>query len=613
MRDVPAISWVVRRPLLALLTIQAGLLAWAATRHSPSIDEVGHLGAGLHSWRTGTFAAYRVNPPLVRVIATAPLAIAGIELADYAIDPVPPKRPEYDLGREFVEKHGARAFWYFTVARWACLPFALLGTWGVYRWATDVYGERAGGFAATLWVICPNVLAHAQLITPDAAAASCGALAAYAFWHWLRSPTWGAAALTGLALGLALLSKATWVLLFPLWPALWLAYRAFRPVRAGCEGRQLVSAFLLAVLVLNAGFGFEGTGVPLGEIPFASLPLTTPQPDGMRINRFASAGLGWVPSPVPLNFVLGIDVQKTDFEVRGGGYLRGEWRNADGWWYYYLYGFLVKTPVGTLVIFAASLVSTLARSSRRAGRRDEFVALAHGLAVIGFVSSQTGMNQHLRYALPALPFAFVWMGRVMAWAGPCAAGWRVAAWGAAAAAAVSSLAVYPHCLSYFNEPAGGPMGGGYHLIGSNLDWGQDLLYLKQWADEHPDARPIGLAYYGFVNPQAAGLDFVLPPGHPPVYGAADSARDGPRPGWYAVSVNFLYGAKHLVAEKDEVFSMKHPAFAYFRHFRPVATAGYSIYIFHISEDECNRVRAALGLPPFVPGADPAKRMPGQER
>lgn len=37
----------------------------------------------------------------------------------------------------------------------------------------------------------------------------------------------------------------------------------------------------------------------------------------------------------------------------------------------------------------------------------------------------------------------------------------------------SSLWVYPHSLSYFNESIGGPLNGAAHLLGSNVDWGQD--------------------------------------------------------------------------------------------------------------------------------------------
>ncbi|HYH68416.1 MAG TPA: glycosyltransferase family 39 protein [Urbifossiella sp.] len=538
---------------------------------------------------------YRVNPPLVRAVATLPLYLAGIELADYSIDPVPPARPEFDLGRQFVDRHGARAFWYFTVARWACIPFALLSTWVVHRWAADLYGPPAGAFAALLWVVCPNVLAYAQLITPDSGAAAFGALAGYTFWRWLKTPTWGAAALAGLTLGAAELCKTTWLLLVPLWPTLWVVYRAGRGARWGREIGQLTTAFAFARMVLNVGFGFEGTGTALGDLPFVSKTLTRGLDDDGRGNRFAGTVAGRLPIPVPVNYLLGIDVQKSDFEARLPGYLRGEWRNG-GWWYYYLYGLLVKTPVGTLVIFAAAVCSTLVRNTRTGDRRDELVAIAHGVGVVAFVSSQSDLNHHLRYILPGLPFLFVWMGRMMSYDGPRPTVWRLGSWTAGVAAAVSSLAVYPHSLSYFNEPSGGPLRGGEHLVGSNIDWGQDLLYLKRWLDDHPEARPVGIAYYGYVDPHTAGIDFFLPPGHPPVDGTSDLG--GPRPGWFAVSVNFLRGARYMATDENgAVRSIDRPSFSYFRRFQPVAAVGYSIRIYHVTESECNRVRAELGLPP----------------
>ncbi|MBX3436647.1 MAG: hypothetical protein KF861_04090 [Planctomycetaceae bacterium] len=46
------------------------------------------------------------------------------------------------------------------------------------------------------------------------------------------------------------------------------------------------------------------------------------------------------------------------------------------------------------------------------------------------------------------------------------------------AAITSTLRVYPHQLAYFNELAGGPENGHTHLLGSNLEFGQDLLTLN---------------------------------------------------------------------------------------------------------------------------------------
>jgi hypothetical protein len=51
----------------------------------------------------------------------------------------------------------------------------------------------------------------------------------------------------------------------------------------------------------------------------------------------------------------------------------------------------------------------------------------------------------------------------------------------------SSLWIYPHSLSYFNESIGGPLNGPEHLLGSNVDWGQDLRYLKLWMSGYDNA------------------------------------------------------------------------------------------------------------------------------
>jgi len=56
-----------------------------------------------------------------------------------------------------------------------------------------------------------------------------------------------------------------------------------------------------------------------------------------------------------------------------------------------------------------------------------------------------------------------------------------------------------------------------------------------------------------------------------------------------VSVNLLHG--HIMGGWRVV-----PDYSYFLRLQPVAMAGYSIYIYHITRDEANRVRRELGLP-----------------
>ncbi len=575
----------------ALLAVHAGLLAWGATRHSPSIDEVGHLAAGLSHWRTGHFNLYRVNPPLVRLVATAPLAALGLREPEGNLPHEPPYRPEFVLGRAFVSEHGERAFWYFTVARWACLPFSLLGGAVCYLWGRDLYGPRAGLLAVALWCFCPLVLANAQMMTPDTGGAAFGLLACYLFWRWFRAPGWAGAYWMGLGLGTALLCKTTWVFLVPLWLLSWLALRAGQrplPREWARQGGQVLAGLLLALAVLNHGYLYEGSFLPLGSYSFTSKPLTV-QEDGNAKNRFAGTWAGDVPVPLPQNFVAGIDVQKRDFESRYWSYLRGEWRQ-EGWWHYYLYGLAVKWPLGTWALFllAAGTAGFIRFSS--ATWRDEALVLMPGLALFALVSSQTGFNHHLRYVLPALPFFFIWMGRLAQGASLKTAPLRFLVVAAALLCSVSSsLSVYPHSMSYFNEAAGGPRNGHAHLVDSNIDWGQDLLELKRWLDRHPECESLGLAYFGCVDPRAAGIEFSLPP----------DAPEGPRPGWYAVSVTLLRGYRFSVPDgKGGLRYLDGPSYSYFLRFEPVARAGYSIYVYHLGREECDRVRADLGLPPL---------------
>jgi hypothetical protein len=72
----------------------------------------------------------------------------------------------------------------------------------------------------------------------------------------------------------------------------------------------------------------------------------------------------------------------------------------------------------------------------------------------------------------------------------------------------SSWWIYPHSLSYFNEAIGGPLNGPTHLLGSNVDWGQDLRYLI-WSLYSPDydtsVDERKLAFHGIYDPGSLGF------------------------------------------------------------------------------------------------------------
>ena len=182
-------------------------------------------------------------------------------------------------------------------------------------------------------------------------------------------------------------------------------------VRWLSEAGQIALVIVVAVYVINVGYGFEGTGVRLDESRFISRTLrdspgaTPPGSIPRPGNRFAGTLWGRLPIPVPANYLLGIDRQKYDFDEAGfWSYLRGQWRQG-GWWYYYLYALAIKEPLGTWLLALLALAAPFAASGRTANWRDELLVWAPAAAVLLLVSSQTGFNHHMRYVLPMFPLA----------------------------------------------------------------------------------------------------------------------------------------------------------------------------------------------------------------
>lgn len=631
---------------MVLVGVHLALLARSGAVHSVTLNEPGHLVAGILGWRWGEFGLYAVNPPLVRMVATIPVFAAGFQEDWSALQKPSVSRPEFPLGRDFLRANGVRSLWLVTLARWMTIPFSALGALLCYRWAQDLFGGWSGIVAAAFWSFSPMVLGHGALIMADVPGASVGLAASYAFWRWLKERGWPEMIFAGTLLGLALLAKATMVLLIPLWPALWLLNRATNAGARNPFGRESVlrdlgmlsAGLALSLWVLNLGYLFEGTLTPLKEYRFRSRMLTgvshgvpgigrtrqAPSPmhlaDEVSDNRFRQSSFGAWPVPLPRSFLLGLDAQQRDFEYFGRpSYLRGEFRNT-GWWYYYFYAVFVKEPLGTLLLAALVVGLRFSRKLPDPGWRHEMALLGPAAVLFLAASSKFGFSHHLRYVLPAFPYVYIWLGqigvssvlparRTLRELAPAGLACAFLLWTTAA-----SLREFPQCLSYFNELAGGSREGSRHLLHSNVDWGQDFLFLADWLEQHPQARPIELAICSELHPNILGIDFRVPSAGPPMETTPGRfaltysdfrkrCRESTtqpigwlRPGWYAVSANLLRGYGTTIPFPDGRFeSVDDGAFAYFQWFEPVATAGNSIFLYHITPDQARAIREDLGI------------------
>jgi len=625
----------VRVAVVALLTVHAGLLAFSAAHNAPTIDEPFHLAAGIRRGQEAAFDVDRGNPPLAGSIAALPVLLADPKVEWRAVP------DSFAVGHDFLAANGLRSLWLITLARWACIPFSLLGGYICYRWGCDLHGASSGLLSLVLWCFCPSVLAHGQLVTGDMAAAAVGALAFYLFWRWLRRPCLGRAALAGLVWGLAELSKYVWLILYLLWPFMWLLLRRSGDKGTGTFLREMGQGALMVALslyIINMGYMFDRPFQPLEKVD-----------EGRKHSNLADTGsrsagrLAGVPTPFPAQYLGGLGEMAGVAKGHYWSYFCGEWRRG-GWWHFYPCALLIKLPLGTLALVALGFLcgrrgqshfrggdappSGLRRSRReswhsprerlpmsrlsRGDWRDDLFLWTPILVILAFVT-WSGIAQHVRYALPILPFAFVWAGKatqVPASRGvagrigdpsdirqignlPHAAGGigdpsyasfvargvprmcailMLLAW-----STLSALWVYPHSLSYFNELAGGPIMGHEYLLDSNTDWGQDLLYFKTWLEEQREASPLYVTFNGCAAPEFFGIDSREVPQQ--LRGAVSADELSTRPGWYAVSVNFLHSHRYMTIDPAAAVDL-----SCFRSMRPTAMAGYSIFIYHVDGD-----------------------------
>jgi hypothetical protein len=424
---------------------------------------------------------------------------------------------------------------------------------------------------------------------------------------------------------------------------------------------------VISIATLDAGYFFEGVGIPLGNFEFGSKSLTRPVPPGMwrppcknpllaatwqfRVNRLRGTWLGRLPCPLPEHYVLGLDEQKIETEgiperffkaigspdaderartiahereipessteERGAYpvYLNGELKRT-GWWYYFLLALVYKLPEGTLLVIALSLASLRFVGRTTAEWAEEVTLWTVPLVVLGSMSFLTDINLGLRYVLAILPYLFISAGKLVPWTFGLAGArrWVMPALvvGALGSTIAASIEIYPHYLVYFNWASGGPDEAPARLIDSNLDWGQDLVGLQKWWKKTIPGQPIGLAYFGQINPsifklRGESFDWFLPPVKPD---AAHQIAQPPsplligpanklEPGYYAVSVTMLYGLPWRLYDPVSLLEPKaawgpawnvgqNDAFRYFRQFEPKEKIGHSIYIYHLSADDIAR-------------------------
>jgi hypothetical protein len=511
--------------------------------NSQTFDEAAHIAAGYSYITKGDFRLNKEHPPLSKELA----GLAIYFRYHLPFDPKPElwqKADEWMIGRDFLYHSSVPAEGILRVARWpnlflGAVLVALVGWWSYRLW-----GEWPALLAGGLAAFDPNLIANAGLVTTDLPITFFIFLTVYLLWEYQVRPSTGRLLAVGIAAGLTLATKFTGLLVLVIVAALFLAQALGRGMTEDRKNfgshlheswlpfRRVLLLALLVIPLLYFIYGFPAWA------------------QGIRYQ------LGRGESGDPHFCFLG--------ELSSRGNLA-----------YFPVAFLIKTPVGTLLMIVFSLLFWLGGVGldRRTGW---FLLIPAGVYFAAMTA--TRVNLGLRYILPVYPFLLVLAARVgtLRWGNSVILA-RLAGGLAMALTAASSLSVAPHHLAYFNELIGGPDQGHWYLSDSNLDWGQDLKGLKSFMDRE-GIPVIYLSYFGTAPPAGWGIRYQFLPGWVENIQEPDLNERVPKNGRQILAIS-------VVNLQGIYFGDQYDRYHWLQEYRkPLTTIGHSIYVYDVTND-----------------------------
>lgn len=376
-----------------------------------------------------------------------------------------------------------------TAGRAVTVLFSLLLAFYVFKWAAELYGAVPGLFSLILYAFSPNIIAHSRLITVDLYPTCLITISTYYFWRFIKSGGWKRAVLSASVLGFSLLTKYTCAFLYPIF--LVIAVIRYAPElpagRYSDAGRRLKSFgkfsilfMLIGLIVVNAGFLFHGSLTPLGKYRFNS-----------SLFRSVQSRLGplrHLPVPLPYPYLQGLDGHVHGRETipsHGPLYLLGKLRPATAFKGYYFVAFLYKVPIAIQIFLLLSIIHYIWNRKKYNFLENELFLLCPVIFFAVYFNYIFTTNIGIRHFIIIFPFLHIFSGSLVS-------DWRIRSrrskiviLALTGYLIVSVLSYFPHYLSYFNELVWDRKQAYKILADSNIDWGQNEIYLREYKLKNP--------------------------------------------------------------------------------------------------------------------------------
>lgn len=491
----------VAAAVVALLSVQALLVAALVHRESLTFDEGDHMFAGYMMWKTADYGLNPEHPPLVKLLATVP--VLGEKLW------VPPlqgrefKKEAYLDGRDWLARNDGASQRLVFRMRLAAGLLAWALALAVFFAAREWFGTAAALVALTLLVFDPNVMAHSALVTTDIGVSLFLLASSYVFYRYVSRPTWARLIAAGIVTGLLAATKHSGILLIPMMLPVVL-YEIFR-VERGARWRQALrlcgasaAIIAMAVVILWAFYGFRYAARPTG------LALSTPLNAYVGpLNHFDAAVVLFFARHhlLPESYLMGlVDVKRM-----------AQWYptfifgkvHAHGVWYYFPAVILIKTTLGLLALCGLAIFAAV---RGRIGRTRELVYVLVPPAVYLLIAMASGIDIGARHILPVYTMAFIFAGAGIAALARNSRNWMRVAAVLVAAHLAGSVVTYPHQMAFANIAWGGARNTHNLLSDANVDWAQQLYQVKAWQDRNP-GEECWFAYFARpeIDPATYGI------------------------------------------------------------------------------------------------------------
>jgi len=545
-----------------------------AFTNSITSDEKSHIAAGYMNVK---FHDYRFNiehPPFVKQLAALPLLFLNLNFPTDVYKASNTGMDIVNIQDAFLYNAGNNLNLILFLTRIPNILISLLLAVFIYLYSRKLNGKLAGFVSVLFFTFSSAFLAHTPLVTMDTTVSCFYFLTIYFFMRFAETRKYFFIALTGIFLGLSLISKFSALILIPVMYFLSvILYFNVEPPKdyAPVKNKIWKIIFFMPFLIFVMSYKKSITIIaPALFVYLLSLVLSRKFKIALRINWISVMLLiilviafsiviidytnySWFPSRSATKaYFKGFDYFTGHASDGHDSYLLGKFSHT-GWWYYFPLAIFFKEPFITILFIILGFSGFCVKKERLLTKFIFFIPMLAYLFVACFINK---VNIGVRHILPIYPFLYVMIGYGVfiirrfrsAFAVFCVS---------ALILIVDVISAYPGHLSYFNRIVGGTANGYKLLDDSNIAWGQDWKRFREYSKANNINKIKVATRFGYYQDDLGRISYeVLTP----------EEKITPTNGWYAIETTQLRSNDIQWLDK----------------FKPVAKIGGSLLIYRIT-------------------------------